>query len=675
MSNQRTILLIDYDPKSIRSTIEPLEKAGFKVEVANDGTSGLEAFDRLKPDLVLIEPMVPKKHGFQVCQEIKATAGGRQTPVLITTGFYRGRKHRSEAQRNYGCDDYLEKPISEELLLSTCRRFLIDTQEPPIPVGNQVSEEAVSVAPDPESDVAGPSGADKESTEASTKETRAPVLAALDDLSEEEIQARLDALIIEEPEGETEDQPMMQPEPLRAVEFEPPAAIDTEAAQTEAGPLPESADLPPLEAESSPVPEIVFETEALPAEDDLVPEPVVGEADAWNIAPLPTAIEADFATGRESSKEAEEADDREEPRPVAIQAASHAGARRSVSAALPEIEPESRSRLPMWIGLAAVLSIAVGAGMLWVLRDGGQTASFPRPASRTATAPPPRESLPAPARVEAIAPATTGVEEVGLGASIDDDGAVSEAKDAEGEPIETNAATILPPLVSKARDSERDSSTSAQTPSPVDRKSVRRSEPVEKTPAEPPPVVSASGGRTEGTEDAEGADASTGTVAGEQPETTADTAPAPAATEQESGEASKPAEPEGAMIEGLSPAGPAEADPVPFVPPDPAPVEPRASLGDLVELADVDAAPVPSNKPAPDYPASARSLRQQGTVVLHLLVDEKGRVEQVEVDSGIKSKALQGAASRAAKRWLYEPATKDGVPVKVWITEAVTFKL
>ena len=84
MSN-RTILLIDYDPQSIESAIKPLTGAGYNVEVANDGIAGLQAFERLQPDLVLIEPMVPKKHGFEVCQEIKDSDQGKCTPVLITT--------------------------------------------------------------------------------------------------------------------------------------------------------------------------------------------------------------------------------------------------------------------------------------------------------------------------------------------------------------------------------------------------------------------------------------------------------------------------------------------------------------------------------------------------------------------------------------------------------------
>ena len=70
MSNP-TVLLIDYEPASIEQMKGPLLAAGYNVEVVFDGLAGLKAFKEMKPDLVLIEAMIPKKHGFEVCQEIK----------------------------------------------------------------------------------------------------------------------------------------------------------------------------------------------------------------------------------------------------------------------------------------------------------------------------------------------------------------------------------------------------------------------------------------------------------------------------------------------------------------------------------------------------------------------------------------------------------------------------
>ena len=68
-------------------------------------------------------------------------------------------------------------------------------------------------------------------------------------------------------------------------------------------------------------------------------------------------------------------------------------------------------------------------------------------------------------------------------------------------------------------------------------------------------------------------------------------------------------------------------------------------------------------------------MRIQGTVVLKVLVNELGTVDQVVVQSGIDGAGLNDATVRAARQWTYRPAMKDGVPVKVWTIERVTFKI
>jgi DNA-binding response OmpR family regulator len=129
MSNY-TLLLIDYEPRSIRQITEALEGAGYRIEVATDGRSGIETFQRIKPDLTLVEAMLPKKHGFEVCRELKKTAHGKTAPVLVITGVYRGRKYRTQAMHHYGADEYLEKPIADDALISAVRVFLKETDSP-----------------------------------------------------------------------------------------------------------------------------------------------------------------------------------------------------------------------------------------------------------------------------------------------------------------------------------------------------------------------------------------------------------------------------------------------------------------------------------------------------------------------------------------------------------------
>lgn len=121
-----TILLIDYEPRSIERTRRPLLDAGYRVVLATDGISAIEAFHRLRPGLVLVEAMIPKKHGFEVCQELKKTPLGKKTPILITTSVYKGRKYRNQALHLYGCDDYLEKPLPDDQLVAICAKFLGD---------------------------------------------------------------------------------------------------------------------------------------------------------------------------------------------------------------------------------------------------------------------------------------------------------------------------------------------------------------------------------------------------------------------------------------------------------------------------------------------------------------------------------------------------------------------
>jgi len=119
-----TILLIDYDPRSIERLRSALLKEGLRVELAKDGLAGIKRFHELKPDLTLIEAMIPKKHGFEVCQELKRTPHGQASAVLIITSVYKGRKYRSQAMHIYRCDEYLEKPISDETLVSAVKRHL-----------------------------------------------------------------------------------------------------------------------------------------------------------------------------------------------------------------------------------------------------------------------------------------------------------------------------------------------------------------------------------------------------------------------------------------------------------------------------------------------------------------------------------------------------------------------
>jgi TonB family protein len=128
-------------------------------------------------------------------------------------------------------------------------------------------------------------------------------------------------------------------------------------------------------------------------------------------------------------------------------------------------------------------------------------------------------------------------------------------------------------------------------------------------------------------------------------------------------------------------AAPAPA-PAPSTPPKPTPVEtspasPSAATkeGDMVDPAEVDDMPVAQVRVRPEYPRVAKMRRSEGIVILSLLVNEKGRVDQVKVLRKAADSLLDEAATKAAKDWTYLPGKKDGKKIKTWVTETVPFKL
>ncbi|MEW5807214.1 MAG: TonB family protein [Acidobacteriota bacterium] len=118
------ILLADYEPRSIKKIKELLAGFDCEIKVALNGIAALELFNEFKPDVVLMEAMLPRKHGFDVCLEIKKSPHGKRIPVIIATNVYKGRKYKNQAMHVYRCDFYIEKPCPDEVLLDVLKQYL-----------------------------------------------------------------------------------------------------------------------------------------------------------------------------------------------------------------------------------------------------------------------------------------------------------------------------------------------------------------------------------------------------------------------------------------------------------------------------------------------------------------------------------------------------------------------
>jgi protein TonB len=116
----------------------------------------------------------------------------------------------------------------------------------------------------------------------------------------------------------------------------------------------------------------------------------------------------------------------------------------------------------------------------------------------------------------------------------------------------------------------------------------------------------------------------------------------------------------------------------PAEPPSDPPVEiklDQVKEGDVLSLELVETPPVVIKRIPAAYPEHARRLGIEGTVVISVLVSEKGDVVDAEIIQGIKNAAgFDQAALQAARRWKFEPATVRGIKVKVWISVAIEFK-
>lgn len=128
MSHKKRILLIE-DEEDIAALIKlQAEATGYKMHVEVDGINGYRAIEREKPDLVILDIMLPGQNGFDVCRKIKSNAELRNIPVIILTA--KGEELDMVLGLELGADDYVAKPFSPKILFSRIKAILRRSKEP-----------------------------------------------------------------------------------------------------------------------------------------------------------------------------------------------------------------------------------------------------------------------------------------------------------------------------------------------------------------------------------------------------------------------------------------------------------------------------------------------------------------------------------------------------------------
>ena len=118
----RRVLLVDDEPTIVKMVGKRLELAGYDVLVAMDGEDAIAKAQLGHPDIVLLDLMLPKKSGFEVCAAIRRDPALHNIPVIIFTG--KGQEMDERLCREIGASAYITKPHGSKALLEQIEALL-----------------------------------------------------------------------------------------------------------------------------------------------------------------------------------------------------------------------------------------------------------------------------------------------------------------------------------------------------------------------------------------------------------------------------------------------------------------------------------------------------------------------------------------------------------------------
>ena len=120
--SRKKILLVDDSNTVILMEKMILAKGPYEIVVAKDGQEGVEMASSQKPDLILMDVMMPRMTGFEACKRLRAQKHTSSIPVILVTT--RGEEASVKSGYDSGCSDYVTKPINGGELLTKVRGFL-----------------------------------------------------------------------------------------------------------------------------------------------------------------------------------------------------------------------------------------------------------------------------------------------------------------------------------------------------------------------------------------------------------------------------------------------------------------------------------------------------------------------------------------------------------------------
>lgn len=118
----KKILIIDDEYDLVETLTFRLESSGYEVLAAHDGEDGLKKVKELKPDIILLDVMMPRIDGYKVCAKLKSDDNYKSIPIIMLTA--KGQESDRERGMGMGADDYLTKPFESAELLEKIKKYL-----------------------------------------------------------------------------------------------------------------------------------------------------------------------------------------------------------------------------------------------------------------------------------------------------------------------------------------------------------------------------------------------------------------------------------------------------------------------------------------------------------------------------------------------------------------------
>lgn len=121
----KKVLIVDDEPNIVAALEFLLEKSGYAVKVAANGEDALAQLDRFKPDLVLLDVMMPKVSGYELCQRMRSQPQWRDIKIVMLSA--KGREVEVSKGMSLGADLYVTKPFSSTELVAAIDKLLPGT--------------------------------------------------------------------------------------------------------------------------------------------------------------------------------------------------------------------------------------------------------------------------------------------------------------------------------------------------------------------------------------------------------------------------------------------------------------------------------------------------------------------------------------------------------------------